>query len=219
MKRVSILRRADNADQADVLIKKEGVEHPFKLTTPKQRPSANQLAVLGWIEDREKFFSPEDVFAYIYAVTHSPMYRERYAEFLKIDFPRVPITSDRALFWDLVDFGRALTDLHLLRGIDDTAPSTTFPTAGNNLVMAGYPKYEQRYVYINPTQYFGVIPQDVWEFHIGGYQVCEKWLKDRRLRNLSAADILHYRKVVYSLSRTIEIMTAIDERIGSFPLP
>jgi hypothetical protein len=118
-----------------------------------------------------------------------------------------------------VDCGRALVDMHLLRNIDDTTPRAAFPIAGSNLIEKGYPTYKRGRVYINPVQYFRGVHQEVWEFYVGGYQVCKKWLKDRRGRTLNAEDILHYRKTVFALCNTICIMQAIDERIGEFPLP
>jgi predicted helicase len=168
----------------------------------------------------KKTFGPEDIFNYIYAVFHSPTYRKRYAEFLKIDFPRVPLTSDVKLFRELVNLGAELVSLHLLESPQVEKFITTFPEPGDNLVDKGYPKYveKENSVYTNKTQHFKGVPRQVWEFHVGGYQVCEKWLKDRRGRNLSYDDLQHYQKVVVALSETIRIMTEIDKAIPSWPM-
>ncbi|GAK53870.1 adenine specific DNA methyltransferase [Candidatus Moduliflexus flocculans] len=165
--------------------------------------------------------APEDIFHYAYAIFHSPTYRERYAEFLKIDFPRLPLTSDLDLFRDLAAFGRQLVALHLLDAkavpiLQDTI--SPFPESGTNLVeRVRYDEQTQR-VFINATQYFDHVPPEAWVFHVGGYQVCEKWLKDRKERKLTIDDIEHYQQIVVALLETIRLMTAIDERITGFPI-
>jgi hypothetical protein len=176
--------------------------------------------------------SPEDVFHYMYAVFHSPTYRSRYAEFLKMDFPRLPLTSNVALFRQLCGLGAALVGLHLLEdetlkvstarrgaGLQVRFASKGIDSQGKPLgsvtVAKGYPKYDDGNVYINAEAHFAGIPAEVWEFHIGGYQVCEKWLKDRRERELSAEDILHYGKVASALGETIRIMGEVDAVIES----
>ena len=171
----------------------------------------------GW---GEKCFGPEDVFYYAYAVFHSPTYRERYAEFLKIDFPRLPLTSDVNLFAALVKLGAELASLHLMKSPKLSNFITTFDIEDGNDVARGYPKYDdaKRRVFINKTQYFGGVSQDIWDFHIGGYRVAEKWLKDRRARKLTYEDLTHYQKIVVALAETMRIMTAIDETIPGFPM-
>jgi predicted helicase len=167
--------------------------------------------------DLVKTFAPEDVFNYAYAVFHSPTYRARYAEFLKIDFPRLPLTSNYLLFFALARFGEQLVKLHLLE--KDIESDVTFPEKGSNEVELV--KYENEKVWINRTQYFENIPENVWNFHIGGYQVLQKWLKDRKGRPLSFDDLEHYETVVSALLQTIELMIAVDEAIeenGSFPI-
>jgi predicted helicase len=165
--------------------------------------------------------TPEDIFHYAYAVFHSPTYRERYAEFLKRDFPRLPLTSDLALFRDLAEFGRQLVALHLLdsqvAGVLNK-PTSPFAVAGSNVVEQVRYAEKQRRVYVNSEQYFDNVPKEAWEFHIGGYQVCEKWLKDRKGRKLSVDDIQHYQRIVVALLETIRLMEAIDQRIRGFPL-
>lgn len=170
--------------------------------------------------DLQSTFGPEDIFAYAYAVFHSPAYRDRYAEFLKIDFPRLPLTSDLELFRVLVEKGAALVDLHLMKSPALGRLMTTYPADGDNQVERGYPKYtdENQRVWINKAQYFEGIPPEVWAFHVGGYQVLDKWLKDRRGRVLSYDDIRHYQRVVVALRETMRLMDEIDEAIPAWPL-
>lgn len=171
-------------------------------------------------------FGPEDILAYIYAIFHSPTYRERYAEFLKIDFPRVPLTADLALFRRLVTLGRELLALHLMESPRLNTPMTHFPVPGDNTVAArgSFPKYTPPEgdaggrVFINREQYFEGVPSEVWAFEIGGYQVLHKWLKDRRGRTLDYDDLEHYQKVVVALSETIRLMAEIDAAIPGWPL-
>ena len=177
-------------------------------------------------------FGPEDVFNYIYAVFHSPTYRERYAQFLKIDFPRVPLTSNLDLFRTLCSFGSQLVALHLLESRALDHPISNFPATDTNGVDKGYPRYfppgehapgsedpiESGRVYVNGQQYFNNVPPEVWQFCVGGYQVCDKWLKDRRERHLSYDGINHYMKVVKALAETIRLMREIDEAITEWPM-
>jgi hypothetical protein len=161
-------------------------------------------------------FGPEDVFHYAYAIFHAPTYRTRYVEFLKIDFPRLPLTSDATLFAALVAKGRALVGLHLL-----TAPQvdnfiTSFPIGGSNMVEKV--QYAGGKVWINDRQYFGGVPEAVWQFKVGGYQVCDKWLKDRKGRALAHDDINHYQRVVVALHQTIRLMREIDAAIPAWPI-
>jgi predicted helicase len=165
--------------------------------------------------DLKGTFGPEDVFHYIYAVFHSPEYRRRYAEFLKIDFPRVPMPKSKQLFRKLCKVGEKLTKLHLMEAevLQGADKRVFFGVEGGKVVEKGYPKYvahadepKKGKVYINKDQYFEGVTPDVWEFHIGGYRVCEKWLKDRRGRTLSYEDISHYQKIVVALGETIRLM-------------
>lgn len=171
-------------------------------------------------DETTNWFGPEDVFYYAYAIFHSPTYRERYAEFLKIDFPRLPLTTDVEVFGNLVKYGAELVSLHLMKSRELSQRMTTFDIEGDDEVARGHPRYTQKggRVYINKTQYFGGIPQDLWDFHIGGYQVLHKWLKDRRGRKLSLDEKEHYQKIVVALSETIRIMSEIDSAIPQFPL-
>ena len=165
-------------------------------------------------------FTPEEIFHYAYAIFHSPTYCERYAEFLKIDFPRLPLTSDVPLFRALAALGEQLTALHLMERVGPNPAG--FPVTGSNSVDAA-PRYDEitKRVYISKAQYFAPVPPEVWEFHIGGYKVCHKWLKDRKGRTLTDDDITHYGKIVAALGETIRLMGEIDaviEEHGGWPL-
>jgi len=173
--------------------------------------------------DLKKTFAPEDIFHYIYSIFHSPTYRSRYAEFLKYDFPRVPMTSSLELFRSLAELGGELVALHLMESEKLNQYITTFPVEGDNAVTKVGEKGKnltdvkngKGKLYINKTQYFDNLTVDVWNFHIGGYQVCYKWLYDRKGRKLSKEDIEHYQKVIVALNETIRIMKEIDEVIAA----
>ncbi|MCK5460517.1 N-6 DNA methylase [Candidatus Gracilibacteria bacterium] len=160
--------------------------------------------------DSLETFSPEDMLDYIYAVLHSPKYREKYKEFLKIDFPRVLYPKDKEIFWKLVELGRELQGLHLLESPKVSDFITTFPIGGSNIVEKRYPKFEDGKVFLNEIQYFGNVTEVAWNFYIGGYQPAQKWLKDRRERELSTEDIEHYQQMIVALSDTGRIMGEID---------
>jgi len=171
----------------------------------------------------KKTFGPEDVFHYAYAVFHCPTYRSRYAEHLKIDFPRLPLTGGKSLFARLAKLGRELVGLHLLENVP--APQATYPQAGDNVVTrTGKSAYKSPTseapgrTFVNDLQYFDNVPPEVWAFHVGGYQVCEKWLKDRKGRTLSYDDIEHYRKMTEAVRQTLRLMDEIDQAIPAWPM-
>lgn len=153
-------------------------------------------------------FAPIDLLDYIYAVLHSPSYRETYKEFLKIDFPRVPYPEDANEFWRLVALGGQLRSIHLLESPAVEQFITKYPVGGHNTVEK--PVYKDGRVYINDDQYFDNVPQTAWEFYIGGYQPAQKWLKDRKGRTLSLDDVFHYQKIIVALDRTKALMEEID---------
>jgi len=153
--------------------------------------------------------SPENILSFVYGVLYSNTYRRKYSEFLKVDFPRVPFTRNRKLFLKVGELGAALVDLHLLRSKELENPVARFQGIGDNKIEK--PKYEGNRVFINSCQYFDGVNPDVWEYQIGGYQVCEKWLKDRKGRTLSLEDIKHYCKIVTALGKTIAIQKEIDK--------
>jgi len=151
------------------------------------------------------------IFNYIYGIFYSNFYRTKYAEFLKMDFPRVPITINHELFTRLGGLGKKLIDLHLMKSKELKKPDAKFQGKGDNTVEK--PIYDEKTnrLYINKTQFFEGIEKNVWEYYIGGYQVLPKWLKYRKGMKLSLDDIKHYCKVVTALKRTIEIQKEIDE--------
>jgi predicted helicase len=184
---------------------------------------------------RPETFAPINLLDYIYAVLHSPTYREKYKEFLKIDFPRVPYPNDVEKFWKLVKLGGELRKIHLLEHPVVDNFITTFPKSGTNEItkrltktQPGFIPYEEddtedgadhRYpneplgkVQINKKQYFGRVPQKAWNFYIGGYQPAQKWLKDRRGREgLNVEEVRHYQKIIIALMETDRLMQEIDE--------
>lgn len=174
--------------------------------------------------------TPEDIFQYAYAVFHSPSYRSRFAEFLKIDFPRLPHTGNLELFRTLVSLGGELVALHLLESPKLDAFISTY--SGPPQPEVGRVGWSDGTVWLDAAATkkgqpatpgsvgFHGVPEEVWNFHIGGYQVCEKWLKDRKGRRLSDEDIVHYQKIVVALAETIRLMGEIDEVIekhGGWP--
>ncbi len=155
------------------------------------------------------------VFDYIYGVLHSPDYRQTFAEFLKIDFPRIPWPTTPDVFWHVRDKGEQLRRLHLME--DSAVGAAPYPLEGDGEgeVEAKFPKFEATKdglgdVWINGEQRFCGVPQISWEFYIGGYQPAQKWLKDRRGRTLSFDDIRHYQKIIKILSETDRIMKEIE---------
>ncbi|NUM80458.1 N-6 DNA methylase [bacterium] len=157
-----------------------------------------------------KFASPENIFYYIYAILYAPKYRKKYAEFLKTDFPRVPFTTDKQVFKELAEYGEALTNLHLMRLKKLNSPIAKCEGKGDfKIEKVRYEKNTKR-VYFNDDQYFSGVAHEVWDYHIGGYQVPEKWLKDRKGRTLSSDDIRHYCLIITVLEKTIEIHSELD---------
>ncbi len=160
-------------------------------------------------EETEGTFAPIDILDYIYAVLHSPAYREKYKEFLKIDFQRVPYPKDTETFWALAALGRQIREIHLLESPVVEEYITQYPIDGDNTVAK--PTYQKGKVYINDTQYFDNVSQVAWEFYIGGYQPAQKWLKDRKGRTLDFEDILHYQKMIVALTETDRLMKEVDK--------
>jgi predicted helicase len=150
------------------------------------------------------------VFDYIYGVLHSPAYRETFAEFLKIDFPRIPWPPSPEVFRHISDKGEQLRRLHLMEPAAIGETPYRYEGESDDVVASGYPKWESGKVYINKEQYFADVPKLAWEFYIGGYQPAQKWLKDRRGRALSFEDITHYQRIVKILSETDRIMKEIE---------
>lgn len=174
----------------------------------KRKPNVKPEIFKNLASAFKKEPTPEEIFYYIYAVLYSNTYRTKYAEFLKIDFPRIPFTNDYKLFSKMGEYGKQLVDLHLLRF--NFQLIAKFPVKGDAVVEKLRYDEKQKCVYINKEQYFEGIPKDVWEYQIGGYQVCEKWLKDRKGRRLSLEEIKHYCNIVTALQKTIEVQKEID---------
>ena len=173
-------------------------------TNDDKTPNLNPQIVRK-IESKVGQTTPESIFDYIYGVLHSPSYREKYREFLKIDFPRIPYPENKDKFEHYRKYGDQLRKLHLMTDIPPS--SVTFPIGGNCVVDK--PVYDNGRVYINKTQYFDNIPKSAWEFYIGGYQPAQKYLKDRKGRALSVDEVEHYEKIITVLLETDRIMQEI----------
>jgi predicted helicase len=155
--------------------------------------------------------TPEEIFHYIYAIVYSNMYRNKYTEFLKTDFPRVPFTKDYKLFNKLSEKGEELVDLHLLKSKKLVKPTAKCEGSGDlRVVKVTYDENNER-VHINPEKYFAAVSREVWEYHIGGYQVAEKWLKDRKGKALSSEEVAHYTRAVTAIAETIRIQQSLDD--------
>jgi len=166
----------------------------------------------------KNIFDSEDIFDYIYAALHSVSYREKFDEYLKIDFPRIPYPKTKKDFWRLVKFGNELRQLHLLEAPILENFITSYPEKGNNIIERDIVKKDFEIIdkknnfgriWINETQYFDKIPINIWETYVGSYQPAQKWLKDRKGRKLNYDDIIHYQKIIVSLTETDKIMNKI----------
>ena len=197
---------------------KEAKNHSFRCT--------------GAAADAQERVPPEAIFHYIYAVLHTPAYRSRFREFLKVDFPRIPYPKSAEEFRRLAAIGEKLVAVHLLKAPevrDMFSPYATFPVPGSNIVesiaakmaavpvkaeptltgRAAFQAADALRVHINATQYFDNVPEAAWEFFIGGYQPAQKWLKDRKGRTLSADDLLHYKRIILAMQRTGALMAEL----------
>ena len=235
-----ILSTLDNANIFPLYIYPEKNRNHYIEEITERTPNLNpeivqqiadklELVFTNEKENTPNTFAPIDILDYIYAVLHSPTYREKYKEFLKIDFPRVPYPKDKETFWKLVELGSEIRQIHLLESPKVEQYITQYPIDGDNLVTKvrfvpytyeneipdkdgkiTYPDY-LGCVYINDTQYFADVPTSAWEFYIGGYQPAQKWLKDRKDRKLEFEDILHYQKIIVALFETDRLMKEIDK--------
>lgn len=197
----TILSSKDNANVFPLyLYTKEFVEE-------KKNPNLKKEEWQKFNDAVGKETTPEDILAYIYAVLHSPSYRERYKEFLKVDFPRIPLPKTAKEFNRLTAIGQQLIDLHLMNNTQSWKCTTTFPEVGSQQV--DFQEWKDGQVWINDKQYFGNVPESVWEFYIGGYQPAQKWLKDRKGRTLSFDEIKHYLHVIHALEETMKLMKEI----------
>ena len=187
------------------------------------------LSAVNGVENREEVrgkseevVEPEDVFNYIYGVLHTPSYREKYREFLKIDFPRIPYPKNAAEFRRVAAIGAKLVKVHLLKDEVVTNPFANpyakFAGAGDGMVteVKVVGEGEQRKVYINKSQWFEPVSEEAWNFYIGGYQPAQKWLKDRKGRALSTDDQQHYRAIIAALVKTSALMKELDGLSSDF---
>jgi predicted helicase len=174
-----------------------------------KKPNISPALIEQLTKNFKKAPSPEQIFYYIYAVLYANTYRQKYAEFLKTDFPRIPFTGDYQLFIRMGEHGKGLVDLHLLKSSELDSPIAKLQGKGDYKVEKV--KYGKECVYINEDQCFEGIKPEVWQYQVGGYQVCYKWLKDKKGRLLSLDEIKNYCKIITALQKTIEIQKAIDD--------
>jgi predicted helicase len=178
-------------------------------------PNLNRELVSALMQSNWRKLTSEQIFAYVYAVLHSPSYRNRYTEFLRVDFPRIPFTKDGDTFLKLAELGQQLIDLHLMRSPELDNPISRFCGKGDGAVTKVEYDADRGRVNINPTQYFDGITPDLWSYQVGGYQVLSKWLKDRKGRFLTSADTIHYSRIVTAIARTIAVQSEIDSGVSS----
>jgi predicted helicase len=154
--------------------------------------------------------SAETIFYYIYGILYSNIYRDRYAEYLKIDFPRIPFTKDTQLFKQMAGYGKAIADLHLMQSSELDTPIAKYQGNSDNdrVEHVSYDVAQGR-IYINQDKYFEGVSQEMWSYHIGGYQVLHKYLKDRKGRTMD--NPIYYCRIVTALSKTMEYQARIDE--------
>ncbi len=209
------IREAESPNLSDSLLEEQPRKPNFKMEIVQKIAEkigaefVNETPPPAPSPKRGEYFSPIDLLDYIYAVLHSPAYREKYQSFLKIDFPIVPYPETFEKFRNLANFGSQLRELHLLENSVLDELTANYPISGNNLVENTRFAKTNR-VYINETQYFENVPESVWNFYVGGYQPAQKWLKDRKDRNLTSEEILHYQKIMAALAETERIMQKID---------
>jgi len=189
-------------------IEKKGLFHAEGET---REPNIKPEIVKSLSESFKKGVSPEDIFYYIYAVLYSKTYRTKYAEFLRNDFPRVPFTKDYNLFKKMSEYGSRLINLHLLKSKELDSPIARFRVEGSNKVEKLKYDESKGHIYINKAQYFDGVSAEIWSYQIGGYQVCDKWLKDRKERILTLEEIQTYCLIATAIQKTIEIQKGIDE--------
>jgi predicted helicase len=182
----------------------------FNHTQIEKVPNITPLIFEKLSECYNKKPTPEEILYYIYGIFYSNIYRETYAEFLKIDFPRVPFTSEYDLFIEMGKLGKELAALHLLKSPELDSPTAKYQGSGDNdrIEKVIYKEDEQR-IYINKEKYFEGVTPEVWNYHVGGYQVLNKYLKDRKDRMMD--DAPRYCRIVTALHKTIEIQAQIDK--------
>lgn len=198
----TLLSSKDNTNVFPLYIYKENMGVEERITNFDAKLLTQIEQSLG------EHIEPQELFDYIYAVLHSPNYRERYKEFLKIDFPRIPYPTNADEYHRLAKLGAELRKLHLMEDLPTQLP-TLFPKGGT--LQVDCLRWEQNRVYINSEQYFENVPESAWNFYIGGYQPAQKWLKDRKGLTLDFKDVKHYQSIIYVLQQTERIMQEIDK--------
>ncbi len=211
-------KRIPNLNPTEIKAFEKALNLPFKAENPD-----NSFVLSCLLETTPEYFTPIDMLDYIYAILHSPRYRETYKEFLKTDFPRVPYPNSDT-FWQLVTLGDEIRLLHLMQSpaLESNALDkliTSYPQTGDNIISRKISKTSPGYeatseshgkIWINDSQYFENVPALAWNFYIGGYQPAQKWLKDRKGRKLNIDDIMHYQKIINALMQTDSLMAQID---------
>jgi predicted helicase len=193
-----------NEDQISLLRQKQ-------INTNEKITNINKIFINNLCNIFNNKITPEEIFCYVYSILYSEAYRQKYKEFLKIDFPRIPFTKDYELFRKLAELGKELVDLHLLKSPELNNPIAKYYGKDSNTVEKPEYKESENRVFINNYQYFDGIKPEVWNYHIGGYQVLNKWLKDRKGRGISSEEIKKYCNIVTAISKTIIIQNKIDE--------
>ncbi len=219
----AVLDLADTKDEAWPNFRREFIEGICsELDLPPDGPFGLPTGIL-----------PEDILHFIYALLQAPSYRTYWHRELVTGFPLVPLPPSHGLFRDLAQRGSSLAALHLLAS--PKLADTTTDYAGPRAPEVDQVGWCEGTVWLDAlktlarkghratqagTIGFHGVPEEVWDFHIGGYQVCHKWLKDRKGRTLSDEDIAHYQRIVVALNETIQIMAEIDKVIedhGGWP--
>ena len=195
-----------------------GVPHRKCNLTPSFVEAVEKHTGLHWTVDGVGDFrgtlGPLDVLHLTYALFHSPTYRKRYADSLRAGFPRIFLTADTKLLESLCRLGQRLVGLHLLRvNLSSDTYSGQWQGTGDTVVAPGYPQYAEQRVYVNLKRWLGGVASPVWQFRVGAHQVCRKWLKDRRRRRLSEAEMQYYTQIVAAVAETIDLMDQIDQVI------
>lgn len=166
-------------------------------------------SILNEFEDSIGQLEPEKLLDYVYAILHHPSFREKYRKFIRVDYPKIPYPKDRKTFDKLAKLGEQLVKYHLLEHENIDPYQISYLGEGDNVVDKL--EYKDGKVYINSTQYFGNVSEVAWNFYIGGYQPAQKWLKDRKGKELTPDDIEHYSKITIVLKETDRIMKEIDK--------
>ena len=193
----------------------ENSEKLFDQKSAKKVPNLNP-EILKKIETKlnlkfGKDFSSENLFDYIYAVLHAPKFRKKFREFLKIDFPKIPFECGAETFFKLAELGEKLRKLHLLEfEISEQKNIPIFDGDGNFENKIEFVKLENGEIKINDGQFFAGVEKEIWEFPIGGYFPAQKFLKDRKNRQLSTDEVFHFQKILISIRETIFLMREID---------